>query len=138
MKIAIASDHGGFDFKSAIIKALSAEATMIDKGPAGRDSCDYPDFAQAVALDVASGAADFGVLICRSGIGMSMAANRFQNVRAAVCHTTEAATVTRQHNGANVLCLGADVVSLDYAVEIVKTFVATPVDESVYGRALLH
>ena len=129
MKIAIASDHGGFEFKSALVKSLASIATIEDKGPQSKESCDYPDFAQAVALDVASGAADFGILICRSGIGMSMAANRFQNVRAAVCATTEAATQTRQHNGANVLCLGADVVSLDYAIEIAKTFIATPVDE---------
>jgi glycine hydroxymethyltransferase len=80
-------------------------------------------------MDVSSGAADFGILICRSGIGMSMCANRFQNVRAALCSTTEAATLTRQHNGANVLCLGADTVSSEYAIEIAKTFLATPVDE---------
>ena len=101
---------------------------MFDKGPEGRESCDYPDYAAAVAKEVASGSVDFGVLICRSGIGMAMAANRFQNVCAATCATTEAATLTRQHNGANVLCLGADTVSAAYALEIVKAFVATPVD----------
>ena len=130
MKIAIASDHGGVELKAALVKALAAVATVDDKGPADKASCDYPDYAVPVAMDVASGAADFGILICRSGIGMSMCANRFQNVRAAICATTEAATMTRQHNGANVLCLGADVVSADYAVEIAKTFVATPVDAS--------
>ena len=130
MKIAIASDHGGVELKAALIKALEGTATIIDKGPKDKNSCDYPDYAVPVALDVASGDADFGILICRSGIGMSMCANRFQNVRAAICTTTEAATVTRQHNGANVLCLGADNVSADYAAEIAKTFVATPVDES--------
>ncbi len=129
MKIAIASDHGGVELKSALVSALSGEATIDDKGPAGKASCDYPDYAMKVALDVSSGAADFGILVCRSGIGMSMVANRFQNVRAALCATTDAATLTRQHNGANVLCLGADVVSADYAVEIAKAFVATPVDE---------
>ena len=130
MKIAIASDHGGVELKAALIKALEGTATIIDKGPKDKNSCDYPDYAVPVALDVASGDADFGILICRSGIGMSMCANRFQNVRAAICTTTEAATVTRQHNGANVLCLGADNVSADYAAEIAKTFIATPVDES--------
>ena len=130
MKIAIASDHGGVELKAALIKALEGTATIIDKGPKDKNSCDYPDYAVPVALDVASGDADFGILICRSGIGMSMCANRFQNVRAAICTTTEAATVTRQHNGANVLCLGADHVSADYAVEIAKTFIATPVDDS--------
>jgi len=129
MKIAIGSDHGGVELKAALVKALSATATMVDKGPQDKTSCDYPDFAISVAEDVASGAADFGILICRSGIGMSMTANRFQNVRAAICATTDQATVTRQHNGANVLCLGADTVSSDYAVEIAKAFLATPVDE---------
>ena len=129
MKVAIASDHGGVELKSAIVNALSDSVTVIDKGPMNKQSCDYPDYAVAVAMAVAGGDADFGILICRSGIGMSMCANRFQNVRAALCSTTEAATVTRQHNGANVLCLGADAVSVDYAVEIVKTFIATPVDE---------
>ncbi len=129
MKIAIGSDHGGVELKATLVSALSALATIDDKGPADKTSCDYPDYAVKVALDVASGTADFGILICRSGIGMSMTANRFQNVRAAICATTDAAVTTRQHNGANVLCLGADVVSPAYAVEIAKAFVATPVDE---------
>ena len=130
MKISIASDHGGVDVKALLVKALGECATVLDKGPFDRSSCDYPDYAASVALDVASGAVDFGILICRSGIGMSMCANRYQNVRAALCSTTEAATATRQHNGANVLCMGADVISPEYAVEIAKTFIATPVDES--------
>lgn len=129
MKIAIASDHGGVDLKSALVHELSALATVSDLGPAEKSSCDYPDYADAVALEVSAGKADFGILICRSGIGMSMCANRFQNVRAALCATTESAVLTRQHNGANVLCLGADVVSPAYAVEIAKVFLATPIDE---------
>ena len=129
MKIAIASDHGGVALKATLAKALAATATVQDLGPADSASCDYPDYARKVAAAVALGEADFGILICRTGIGMSMAANRFQNVRAAVCATTEAATLTRQHNGANVLCLGADTVSADYAAEIAKAFVLTPVDE---------
>lgn len=129
MKIAIASDHGGVDLKSALVHELSALATVSDLGPAEKSSCDYPDYADAVALEVSARKADFGILICRSGIGMSMCANRFQNVRAALCATTESAVLTRQHNGANVLCLGADVVSPAYAVEIAKVFLATPIDE---------
>ena len=128
MKIAIASDHGGFELKGHLVRALGADHALIDLGPSDRASCDFPDYAIPVAQAVASGAADFGILICRTGMGMSMAANRFQNVRAAICPTTEAATLTRQHNGANVLCLGADAVSGDYAVEIAKAFLATPVD----------
>ena len=130
MKVSIASDHGGVDLKAAIVSQLSRECTVLDRGPADKTACDYPDMADAVAVDVAGGEVDFGILICRSGVGMSMAANRFQNVRAALCHTTEAAVMSRQHNGANVLCLGADVVSAEYAIEIAKAFLATPVDES--------
>ena len=130
MNIAIASDHGGFELKAVLTNALSDGYKVLDKGPFDKASCDYPDYAIAVAKSVASGEADFGILVCRSGIGMSMAAGRFQNVRAAVCGTTDAATMTRQHNGANVLCLGADTVSPAYAVEIAKTFLSTPVDES--------
>ncbi len=130
MRISIGSDHGGFELKAVIKAAFAGEATVVDRGTLDKASCDYCDFAVAVAKDVSSGAADFGILICRTGIGMSMTANRFQNVRAGLCATTEAATLTRQHNGANVLCLGADSVSPTYAVEIAKTFVRTPVDES--------
>ena len=129
MTIAIASDHGGVELKAALVKVLSGEAEVKDLGPATAVSCDYPDYAAAVACEVSSGAVDFGILICRSGIGMSMCANRFQNVRAALCATTDAAVKARQHNGANVLCLGADVVSPEYAAEIAKTFFETPVDE---------
>ena len=129
MKIAIASDHGGVELKSALVNALADIAEVEDLGPSDKTSCDYSDYAVKVAMKVSSSAADFGILICRSGIGMSMCANRFQNVRAALCATTEAATLTRQHNGANVLCLGADTVSVEYAVEIAKAFLATPVDE---------
>ena len=130
MTIAIGSDHCGFELKTALTKVLAGEMTLIDKGTDSRESCDYCDYAISVAEAVASGEASFGVLICKTGIGMSMVANRFQNVRAALCATTEAATLTRQHNGANVLCLSADAVSVDYAAEMVRCFVATPVDES--------
>lgn len=129
MKIAIASDHGGVALKKYMVDSLGATASMMDLGPFDTKSCDYPDYAIEVACKVSSGEADFGILICRSGIGMCMSANRFQNVRAAVCATTDSAIVTRQHNGANVLCLGADNVSENYAVEIAKAFIATPVDE---------
>ena len=131
MKIAIGADHCGVELKDYLVRELSSGGTaVVDRGTAGRASCDYCDYAIAVAKDIASGEADFGVLVCKTGIGMSMAANRFQNVRAALCATTEAATLTRQHNGANILCMSADAVSPAYALEMVRTFVSTPVDES--------
>ena len=128
MKIAIGSDHGGYELKGVLVKGLSGDAAVIDMGPSDAKSCDYPDYADQVASAVSAGTVDFGVLICRSGVGMSMCANRFQNVRAALCSTVDAAVMARQHNGANVLCLGADTVSAEYAVEIAKSFIATPVD----------
>lgn len=135
MKVSIGSDHGGFELKGALVKALSGAYEMTDRGPADGKSCDYPDYAVQVAKDVALGNADFGILICRSGIGMAMAANRFQNVRAAVCSTVDAAKMTRQHNGANVLCLGADVVSAADAEAIAKAFFGTAVsDEARHER----
>ncbi len=128
MRIAIASDHGGFAMKSAIISAISGEHEVQDLGPTTGEPCDYPDYAIPVAKAVASGAADFGVLVCRSGIGMSMTANRFQNIRATICVTVEQAEVTRRHNDANVLCLGADNTATDKALEILRAFVSTPAD----------
>ena len=135
MKVSIGSDHGGFELKGALVKALAGAYEMTDRGPADGASCDYPDAAAQVSKDVALGAADFGILICRSGVGMAMAANRFQNVRAAVCPSVQIAQMSRQHNGANVLCLGADFVSETDAVEIAKTFIATAVaDDERHAR----
>jgi len=130
MKIAIGADHGGYELKGALLAALAGKAELIDKGTTSRESCDYPDYAQAVALAVAKGEVDFGILVCTSGIGVSMTANRFQNVRAALCRTVDEAVVSRQHNGANVLCLGAKAVSAAYAAEIAAAFIATPEDAS--------
>ena len=89
MKIAIGSDHCGVELKGVLAKALADEAEIDDKGAFGAESSDYCDFAIAVAKAVAAGEVDFGVLVCKTGIGMSMAANRFQNVRAALCDTVE-------------------------------------------------
>ena len=130
MKIAIGCDHGGFELKKALVAALSAKANVLDFGTMTKEACDYPDHAQAVALSVAKGEAEFGILICTSGVGMTMAANRFQNIRAALCQTVDGAVMSRQHNGANVLCMGANCVSVEYAVEIAAAFIATPVDMS--------
>ena len=128
MKIAIASDHGGVDLKTSLARALSECATLIDLGPSGKESCDYPDYAIEVAKAVALGTVDLGILVCRTGIGMSIAANRFQNVRAAVCSTVAQASASRRHNGANVLCLGADTLDAAAAAEIAKTFISEKED----------
>jgi len=130
MKLAIGSDHGGFELKSALLEAFAGKFEVLNCGTFSNESCDYPDFAAQVALAVAKGEVDFGFLCCTSGIGMSMMANRYQNVRAALCRTVDEAIVTRQHNGANVLCLGGKTVSPEYAVQMAEAFMATPVDES--------
>ncbi len=126
MKIAIASDHAGFDLKSLIIKELKKEYQVDDLGcDDSQTSVDYPDFASKVAKKIANKNADFGILVCGSGIGISIAANRFSEVRAALCHNQKTAKLSRQHNDANVLCLGARIVKEASALKMVKTFLKT-------------
>ena len=127
MRIAIGADHGGFELKRALVAALPG-IDFIDKGTDAAESCDYPDYADAVAEAVAIGDAEFGVLVCTTGMGMSMAANRFQNVRAALCRDEEDARIARAHNGANVLCLGQKRTDAAVAAGILKAFVETAVD----------
>lgn len=127
MKIAIGSDHGGFELKKAIL-AKYTDAEFLDFGPESADPCDYPDYADDVAEAVARGEADFGVLVCTTGMGVTMAANRFQNVRAALCRDEKDAALARAHNGANVLCLGQDRTKPAAARRILRTFVTTKVD----------
>ena len=133
MKIAIASDHGGFELKQKLQSAYAAEWT--DFGCTGKESCDYPDFAVAVAEAVAKGDVDMGVLVCTNGMGMSVAANRFHNVRAALCRSVADAKQARTHVGANILCLGAVNQEDAVATEILKTFLETALsDEERHAR----
>ena len=126
LRIAIGADHGGVEVKSAIIEALDTTGNqVVDYGATGKDSVDYPDYANAVARSVASGKADFGVLLCKSGIGMSIAANRVRGVRAARLCSVEDAAITREHNDSNVACLGAREMSAEDAISIVEAFLAT-------------
>lgn len=125
MKIIIGSDHGGFTLKTSIV-ALVRELghETIDAGCFSEESVDYPDFAAAVCEQVQKGIADRGILICGTGIGMSMSANRHRGIRAALCHEQFTARMSREHNNANVLCLGARVVGPGLAAEIVSTWIA--------------
>lgn len=126
MKIAFGSDHAGLTLKDelvALAKGLQHEA--VDLGPHSTASVDYPDFAQAVAQAVARGEVACGVLVCGTGIGMSIAANKVKGVRAALCHTELEARLSRAHNDANVLCLGQRVIGPALAAECFKVFVAT-------------
>ena len=123
MKIAIGCDHGGFELKNEIIKYLESENYEVkDFGTYSTDSCDYPDIAQPVAEAVAAKEFDFGILICGTGIGIGIAANKVPGIRAALCSDTFSAHATREHNNANILTMGQRVVGTGLALEIVKTF----------------
>ncbi|MFA7256776.1 MAG: ribose 5-phosphate isomerase B [Kiritimatiellales bacterium] len=123
MKFVIGADHGGVELKAKFVPVLKAKGFEIeDVGTNSTESCDYPDFAAAVARQVSRGEADQGILICNTGIGMSITANKFPRVRAAVCCTPEMAKLTRIHNASNVLCLGANNVSDEVSLEILKVW----------------
>ena len=124
--IAIGCDHGGYDLKKDIVDLLVELGHQVDDcGTNSDQSVNYPDFAEAVCRKVESGACGFGILICGTGIGMSMAANRHQAIRAALCHEQFTARMSREHNDANVLCMGARVLGPGLAREIVRTWLAT-------------
>ncbi len=127
MKVAIGCDHGGFELKEEILKFLKsiANVQVTDLGPANRDSVDYPDFGAKVSDAVSKGATDRGILICGTGIGMSIVANRYPNVRAALCHDHFTAQMSREHNDANILVMGERVIGKGVALEIVKTWLDT-------------
>lgn len=127
MKLAIASDHAGLSLKRELLEAARARKLEIeDLGPSGPESVDYPHFAAKVASAVASGQATLGVLVCGTGIGMSIAANKHRGVRAAVCRSEFEARMARAHNDANVLCLGERVTGPGLAKSIFEAFVDTP------------
>jgi ribose 5-phosphate isomerase B len=124
--IAIAADHGGFDLKSLLVaelKSLGFEA--LDLGTHGTQSVDYPDFAAALADAIHAGRAQRGVLVCGTGIGIAIAANRHRFIRAAVCHDATTARLARQHNDANVLALGGRVLGSEVAKDCLRAFLGT-------------
>ena len=126
MKIAIGSDHGGFGLKKTLVEALhGADHEVLDIGCTSGESVDYPDFADQVCNLVLSGDADFGILVCGTGIGMSMAANRHAGIRAALCHDEYTARMSREHNDANILCLGDRVLGSGVALAIVEAWLGT-------------
>jgi len=126
MRVAIGCDHGGFDLKGQLVAVLEELGhTVLDQGCYSTASVDYPDFADTVCAMVEKGESDRGILICGTGIGMSMAANRRPAIRAALCQELFAARMSREHNDANVLCLGARIVGPGLAAEIVRTWMTT-------------
>jgi ribose 5-phosphate isomerase B len=132
-KIAIASDHAGFELKQAVVRHLGAE-NVLDLGTNTVDSVDYPDFGYAVGKAIEEGKIEQGIVICGSGIGISIAANRNPAVRAALCMNTEMAKLARQHNDANVLALGARLVDESTALDIVNVFFKTEFEGGRHAR----
>ena len=126
MKVAIGCDHGGIDLKKDIIAVLRELGHEVeDQGCNSSDSVDYPNFAKTVSTLVKEGECERGILICGTGIGMSMAANRIPGIRAALCHEMFSARMSREHNDANILCLGARVTGPGLAQEIVRTWMTS-------------
>lgn len=126
MKISIGNDHAGPDYKRAIVKHLEGKGIQVtNHGTDTFDSVDYPDFVHPVALDVETGEAQFGIIICGSGNGVAMTANKHQKIRAALCWTKEIAALARQHNDANILSIPARFTSIVQAIEMVDTFLDT-------------
>ena len=124
--IAIGSDHGGYRLKEEIKKYLEEkEIEYTDCGTFNEESVDYPEIAQTVASEVQDGHAEKGIIICRSGIGMSIVANKFKGIRCAKCNDEQEAKFSRMHNNANMLALGADYMDISKAIRIVRTWIAT-------------
>ncbi|MAW97956.1 MAG: ribose 5-phosphate isomerase B [Alphaproteobacteria bacterium] len=121
-KILIASDHAGFHLKEELKKHFTSEHEFIDFGPNSSDSVDYPDYAHILSQKISESKDSFGILICGSGIGMSMVANRYKDVRAALCLNEKMAQLSREHNNANVLVLGSRLISCEEAIKCLIMF----------------
>ena len=123
VRYAIAGDHAGFSRKNEVAKFLAAQGIeALDCGTHSAESCDFPDFAEAVASRIIDGQIDRGILVCGSGVGVSVAANKFPGIRASLCHDTYSARQGVEHDDMNVLCIGARVIGPELAFEIIKAF----------------
>lgn len=135
MKISIGSDHAGLELKNTLAEYLRSRGIeVVDQGPYTKDSVDYPDFAHAVAGDVASGRSDFGVLVCWTGVGISIAANKVPGIRAANCYNAEMAALCRQHNNANIICFGQKFIAPDDAKAWLDIFLKTDFEGGRHAR----
>ncbi len=123
-KIYIASDHAGFGLKSYLLEKFKTK-NLIDLGCDSADSVDYPDLAVKLCEKILPDSGDFGILICGSGVGVSIMANRFKHIRAALCMDSQIAKLARQHNDANVVCLGSRMINQELAISIIDAFLAT-------------
>jgi ribose 5-phosphate isomerase B len=135
MTISIGNDHAGPDYKSAIVDYLKSNGhEVINHGTDTFESVDYPDFGHAVAYDVESKKADLGIVICGSGNGIAMTANKHQDIRAALCWTKEIAALARQHNDANIISIPARYTSIQQAIEMIDTFLTTSFEGGRHGN----
>ena len=137
MTIAIGSDHGGVGLKDFLVQFLRAKGIEIeDMGTKGSESVDYPDFGRLVSLQVSKGKAERGILVCTNGIGMSILANKFPGIRAALVHDLRGAQISREHNNSNILVLGGGVTEKSLAEEILETWLQTPFAGGRHQRRL--
>jgi ribose 5-phosphate isomerase B len=135
-KIFIGSDHAGFQLKNAIINELILEYEIVDCGTSSQESTDYPVYGHIVAKHVQETPNSIGVLMCATGIGMSITANRHQGIRAALCHSVKETKLARHHNNANILIFGAAHMPSDIALEMIKSFLATSFDGGRHERRI--
>ena len=124
-KIFIASDHAGYNLKNSIALNLSKSQKIIDLGPNSQDSVDYPDFAKKLSKKINSNKGSFGILICGSGMGMAISANKTKNIRAALCYSVKNTKLSRLHNNANIITLGARLINKNKAINLIKVFLRT-------------
>ena len=137
MRIAIGSDHSAFEIKKELVKYLDEKGYLVsDEGTYSFESCDYPDFAEKVALKVRDKVVELGILICGTGIGMSISANKFRGIRAALCFNEYMAEMSRLHNNANILCLGARVLSQEQMIEIINKWLSTEFEGGRHSKRL--
>ena len=136
MNISIGNDHAGVDYKNYIIDKLKDNYNIINHGTNNIESVDYPDFAHPVSLDVQNNKSDLGILICGSGNGVSMTANKHKKVRAALCWNEQIAVLAKKHNNANIICIPARFISKEEALQIIKSFIETEFEEGRHQRRI--
>lgn len=135
LRIAIGSDHGGYEYKGQIVSHLKEKGyECVDVGTYSTDSCDYPVIARAVTTKITTGEADRGILVCGTGIGMSIVANKVKGIRAALCGDTFSARASRAHNNSNVLCLGERVIGINLAMDIVDIWLESKFEGGRHQR----
>ena len=134
-KIFIASDHAGYNLKKLLLSKLSKRKKILDLGPDSKDSVDYPDYAKKLSKKVASNKGSFGILICGSGMGMAITANKTKNIRAALCYSINNTKLSRLHNNANIITLGARLINKNKAFNLIKVFLKTKFEG---GRHLIR